>query len=105
MVLLKPSVWMINHKVLKGIVLNFMHADIQYGCRSLVCFLGCFMPQAVMDVSPHRPEFNPRPSCLGFVVDRIALGQDFLQGILFSSVSIILSVLHIHALFIHCDAT
>jgi hypothetical protein len=40
------------------------------------------------------------------MVDRIALGQDFLQGKLhFSSVSIILSVHHTHVLFIHHDAT
>ena len=66
--------------------------------------MGHFVPQAVTDVSPHRPEFNPRPFCLGFMVDRIALGQNFLQGILLFSVSIILSLLHTHALFIHHDA-
>jgi len=37
-------------------------------------------------------------------VDKIALGQHFLQGNLFYSVSVILSVLHTHALFIHYDA-
>jgi hypothetical protein len=28
-------------------------------------------------LSPQTPMFNPRPICLAFLVDKVALGQDF----------------------------
>jgi hypothetical protein len=42
-----------------------------------------------------EPGFNPRPIPMGFVVDEVALGQVFLRVLLFLSIIIIPSVLHI----------
>jgi hypothetical protein len=36
----------------------------------------------VTDLSPQRPGSNPRPVYMGFMVDRLALGQVFLLSIL-----------------------
>jgi len=44
--------------------------------------------------------FNPRPVHVGFVVDRVALRQVFLQVLRFPTIIVIPPVLHIH-LFIY----
>lgn len=46
---------------------------------------------------PHTadfPGFSPRPVCMGFVVDKVALGQGLLLALRFSPVIVISSVLH-----------
>jgi hypothetical protein len=40
-------------------------------------------------LSPQNPMFDPRPARLGFVVDKAALGQDYIRVIRFSLVSVI----------------
>ena len=45
-----------------------------------------------------RPAFYPYPVCMGFMVHRVALGQVFLQLLLFSPALVIPQMLHT---FIH----
>jgi hypothetical protein len=47
-----------------------------------------------------RPWFNTRPIHAGFVVDKVALEKRFLQGLLYSPVSVIPLIFHAHS-FIH----
>jgi hypothetical protein len=42
--------------------------------------------------------FNPRPVHVGFVVDKVAMGQVFLQVLRYSPVSIVPPLLHIPSL-------
>lgn len=44
----------------------------------------------------HELGFNPRQVRVGFMVDRVALGQDFLRVLRVCPVSIIPSMLNIH---------
>jgi hypothetical protein len=46
-VLLKSSVEKLKLRVVKDVVLNFMHVDLQYGSRSLVPFVDHSMTQAL----------------------------------------------------------
>jgi hypothetical protein len=79
------------------------------GSRLLVCSVG--------DVSRNRdacgegwtrstskqkfsPGFAPRPVHVGFVVDKVALGQVFLRVLRFSPVNTIQPLLHIHSCII-----
>jgi hypothetical protein len=48
-------------------------------------------------ISPGRPGFNPRPLHVEFVVDKVALGPDFLRVCRFSPASRILPVLSTHS--------
>ena len=48
----------------------------------------------VTGLSLQRHQFNPRPMHLGFVADKVALGQVFLQVLGFSLVSIIPLMFH-----------
>jgi hypothetical protein len=43
---------------------------------------------------PQRPGFDPRSVHVGFVVDKVALGQGFLRVLRFSPVNFIPPVLH-----------
>jgi len=43
---------------------------------------------------PRGPGFDPRPVYVGFMVDKVSLGQIFLQVHLFSPVIIILPMLY-----------
>jgi hypothetical protein len=54
------------------------------------------LKRLVAGLSPRRAEFAPGSIHVGFVVDRVALGQDFLRVLRFSPVSIIPSGLHTH---------
>jgi len=45
--------------------------------------------------------FNPRPVHVGFVVDRVAMRQVFLQVLRFPTIIIIPPVLHIHLFICH----
>jgi hypothetical protein len=48
----------------------------------------------VAGLSPRRPGFDPRSVHVGFVVDQVALGQDFPRVLRFSPVSFFPPVLH-----------
>jgi len=48
-------------------------------------------------ISPGRPGFNPGPLHVEFVVDKVALGPDFLRVFRFSPASRILSVFSTHS--------
>jgi hypothetical protein len=48
-------------------------------------------------ISSGRPGFNPRPLHVEFVVDKVALGPDFLRVFRFSPASRILPVLGTHS--------
>jgi hypothetical protein len=48
-----------------------------------------WLRQLVAGLSPQRPKFAPRSIHMGFVEDRVALGQGFLLVIWFFPVSII----------------
>jgi hypothetical protein len=50
--------------------------------------------QLVAGISPQRPGFDPKWVYVTFVVDKVALGQVFLQALWFSPVNIIPSMLH-----------
>jgi hypothetical protein len=50
-----------------------------------------------------RLVLNPRPVCMGFVVDKVALGQDFLQVLWLFLVNIIPPVLHTHVSYVTSD--
>jgi hypothetical protein len=56
---------------------------------------------------PQRPEFVPESIHVGFVVDKVALGQVFLRVLRFSPVTIIPPLLHIHLSPPHevCDSS
>jgi hypothetical protein len=43
-----------------------------------------WLRRLVAGLSPRRPRFDPRPVHLGFVVDKVALGQVFSLVLLFS---------------------
>jgi hypothetical protein len=45
-------------------------------------------------LSPQSPGFNPGSVHMGFVVDKMTLGQDFPRVLRFSSVNFILPLLH-----------
>ena len=66
-------------------------------CNTFGCSL--FSPshgsrQLLAGHSPHRNAFEPRPVRLGFVVDKVPLGQVLLRVLLFSPVSIVPPMLH-----------
>jgi hypothetical protein len=44
----------------------------------------CRSRRLVVNRTPRMPGFNPKPGCLGFMVDNIALGHDFILILLFS---------------------
>jgi hypothetical protein len=52
------------------------------------------MAQLVAGLSLRRPKFDPVSGRVGFVVDEVALGQDFFRVFRFSHVSFIPPVLH-----------
>jgi len=53
--------------------------------------------QSVADLSPPRPDFNPRPVQVGFVVGIVSMGQVFLRVHLLYLVSVLSPVLnHVH---------
>jgi hypothetical protein len=52
--------------------------------------------QIFSGLSPRRPQFDPGPLYVRFVVDKVALGQIFLIVLRISPVSIISPVLHTH---------
>jgi len=52
--------------------------------------------------TPQRAKFDPRPVHMGFVVDQVTLGQNFLQALQFSCTYNFTSSLH---LFIHLPVT
>lgn len=47
-------------------------------------FEGHVVSYAVAGFSQRRPGFNPSPVSVGFVVDKVALGQSFLRMLRFS---------------------
>jgi hypothetical protein len=53
--------------------------------------------QLVASLSLQMPTFNPRSDRVGFVVDKVALWQVFLQVLLSSPVNIITPVIHAHS--------
>jgi len=57
------------------------------------------MPRFSLDagISPGKPGFNPRPLHVEFVVDKVALGLDFLRVCRFSSANKILPVPNTHS--------
>jgi hypothetical protein len=67
-----------------------LHSDYFHNTK-----IGRVMVRIVM--SPHRwrPRFDHRSLCVGFVVDKVALGQVFLWVLWFSPLSVIPPVLHI----------
>jgi len=54
-----------------------------------------FVRRLVAGLSPRRPELNPRSVYLGFMVERVALGQVFLRVLRSFRVIVIQLVLHI----------
>jgi hypothetical protein len=61
----------------------------------------------VTGLSPRRPGFAPRSIHVGFVVDKVALGQVFLRVLRFSPANIIPPLPHIHLSPPHevCDSS
>jgi hypothetical protein len=55
-----------------------------------------WLKRLVAGLSPQRPWFTPGSIHVGFVVDKLALGQVFLQVLQFSPANIIPPLLHIH---------
>jgi hypothetical protein len=53
-----------------------------------------WLRRLVADLSPQRPGFDPGSAHVGFVVDKLALGQVFLRVLRFSPVHVIPPVLH-----------
>jgi hypothetical protein len=53
-----------------------------------------------MDVKQQRPGLAPSKVNVGFVVDKVALGQVFVRVLLFFPVDIIPLLLHIHSCII-----
>jgi hypothetical protein len=53
-----------------------------------------WLRQLVASLSPQRPGFYPGSVRVGFVVEKVALGQDFLRVLRFSPVNFIPLVLH-----------
>jgi hypothetical protein len=58
-------------------------------CLNRTTCSGHAMAQAVSCLSPRSPEFAPGSVHVGFVVDKVALGQVFLLVLRLSTVSII----------------
>ena len=50
---------------------------------------GCVIAEAVHCLSLQRSGFNPRPVNVGFVVERVELGQVCVQELNFSTVTVI----------------
>ena len=55
-----------------------------------------WLRQLVTGLSQWRSMFNPGPVHVRFLMDQVALGQDFLPVLQFSPVSIILPMIHAH---------
>jgi hypothetical protein len=53
-----------------------------------------WLRRLVAGLSPRRPGFDPGSVHVGFVVDKVALGQGFPRVVRFSSVNVIPPVLH-----------
>ena len=53
-----------------------------------------WLRQLVVSTSTRIPGLDPRPLCVGFVVDKLALGQGFHRVLLFSAVALTPRVLH-----------
>jgi hypothetical protein len=60
-----------------------------------------WLRRLVAGLSPRRPVFAPKSVHVGFVVDKVALGQGFLRVLRFSPVSIVPSWLFIGRLICH----
>jgi hypothetical protein len=61
-----------------------------------------WLRRLVAGLSPRTPEFDPGSVYVGFVVDKVALGQVFLPVLQFSHVSMIPPMLHTH---LHINTT
>jgi hypothetical protein len=66
-----------------------------------------WLQRLVAGLSPRRPGFAPGSIHVGFVVDKVALGQVFLRILRFSPSNIIPPLLHIHLSPPHevCDSS
>lgn len=64
-------------------------------------FVGCARAQAVIRRPPMADIGFSTPGHMGFMVDKVAVGQAFLQVLLFSLVSIMLQMLHTHSFTYH----
>jgi hypothetical protein len=53
-----------------------------------------WLRRLVAGLSPRRPGFNPGPVHVGFMVDKVALGQVFLRVLRLSPVNLFPPVLH-----------
>jgi len=56
--------------------------------------LDCAVTQAVSRFLPQRPRFNPRSISIGFMMNKLTLGQAHFRVALFLSVSVIPSIVH-----------
>jgi hypothetical protein len=56
-----------------------------------------YLRRLVAGFSPRMPGFAPRAAHVGFVVDKVALGQIFLRILRSSPVNIIPPLFHIHS--------
>jgi hypothetical protein len=66
-----------------------------------------WLKRLVAGLSPRRPGFAPGSILVGFVVDKVALGQVYLRVLRFSPANIIPPLLHIHLSPPHevCDSS
>jgi hypothetical protein len=74
------------------------HENLQV--QTLKYLLDCALAQSVTRFSPQRPGFNPRSVSIGFVVNKLTLGQALLRVPLFPSVSVIPSIVHFHSFMV-----
>jgi hypothetical protein len=88
-----------SHRMFESIVSELILS--QNKPQRLSYFLGPVIAQAVRRrISPRRTVFASRAAHMGFVVDKIALGQVSLRVLRFSPVSIIPTLLHIYSYII-----
>jgi hypothetical protein len=86
----------VSHFLHKRSVLQHLTSELQVLLEDFVIELVKKFGRLVAGLSPRRPGFAPGPIYVGFVVDRVALGQVLLRVLRFSPVIIIPPGFHAH---------
>lgn len=82
------SMWLLRHKIIYYHMLYLEIPSLKkyYKLNHFTCFrtYGHAIAQAVTSISSQKSRFMPRTANIGFVVDKVELGQVFLEVLRFS---------------------
>jgi hypothetical protein len=80
-------------------LISFQLRNLRACLRAYICVCMCYVSRVF-----GGPKHVVKAVCVGYLVDKVALGQVALRTLLFSPVSLIPPALHIHILLSGVDA-